>query len=91
MPKSNSANGFAAPPLRTVADDADGSGGGNARTVRTNALPTRDRRQEGDHATFRYRIDGPEVPHDISLTVPAGQVVGIVGPSGSRAITDGLK
>jgi putative SOS response-associated peptidase YedK len=30
MPKSNSANGFAAEPLRTVANDADCSGGGNA-------------------------------------------------------------
>lgn len=34
-----------------------------------------------EHVTFRYRIDGPEVLHDISLTVPAGQLVGIVGPS----------
>jgi subfamily B ATP-binding cassette protein HlyB/CyaB len=36
-----------------------------------------------EHITFRYRIDGPEVLHDISLNVPAGQLVGIVGPSGS--------
>jgi hypothetical protein len=28
MPKSNSANGYAAEPLRTVANDGDGSGGG---------------------------------------------------------------
>src|SRR6185312_4503784 len=28
-----------------------------------------------EHVTFRYRIDGPEVLHDISLTVPAGQLV----------------
>jgi subfamily B ATP-binding cassette protein HlyB/CyaB len=40
-----------------------------------------------EHATFRYRIDGPEVLHDISLRVPAGQVVGIVGPSGSGKST----
>ncbi|MFZ3374394.1 MAG: type I secretion system permease/ATPase [Chthoniobacterales bacterium] len=40
-----------------------------------------------EHATFRYRIDGPEVLHDISLVVPSGQVVGIVGPSGSGKST----
>ena len=37
-PKSNPANGFAAQSLRTVADDADGSGNGNAPTVRANPL-----------------------------------------------------
>jgi ATP-binding cassette, subfamily B, bacterial HlyB/CyaB len=25
-----------------------------------------------DHATFRYRIDGPEMLHDVSFHVPAG-------------------
>ena len=40
-----------------------------------------------EHATFRYRIDGPEVLHDVSLRVPAGQVVGIVCPSGSGKST----
>ncbi len=40
MPKSNPANGFAAPVLRTVANDADGSGNGNAPTVRANPLKT---------------------------------------------------
>jgi ATP-binding cassette, subfamily B, bacterial HlyB/CyaB len=40
-----------------------------------------------DHATFRYRLDGPEVLHDISLVVPSGQVVGIVGASGSGKST----
>jgi ATP-binding cassette, subfamily B, bacterial HlyB/CyaB len=40
-----------------------------------------------EHATFRYGIDGPEVLHDISLSVPHGQVVGIVGPSGSGKST----
>ena len=33
-----------------------------------------------EHVTFRYRIDGPEVLHDISLKVPAGQLVGIAAP-----------
>jgi ATP-binding cassette, subfamily B, bacterial HlyB/CyaB len=40
-----------------------------------------------EHVTFRYRIDGPEVLHDINFTVPAGQVVGIVGASGSGKST----
>ena len=30
-----------------------------------------------DRATFRYRIDGPEVLHDMSFRVPAGQIVGL--------------
>jgi ATP-binding cassette, subfamily B, bacterial HlyB/CyaB len=40
-----------------------------------------------DHVTFRYRLDGPEVLHDVSFDVPAGQTVGIVGPSGSGKST----
>jgi subfamily B ATP-binding cassette protein HlyB/CyaB len=40
-----------------------------------------------DHVAFRYRIDGPEVLHDVTFDVPAGQTVGIVGPSGSGKST----
>jgi ATP-binding cassette, subfamily B, bacterial HlyB/CyaB len=40
-----------------------------------------------EHVTFRYRIDGPEVLHDVNFSVPAGQIVGIVGPSGSGKST----
>ena len=40
-----------------------------------------------EHVTFRYRIDGPEVLHDVTFKVAPGQVVGIVGPSGSGKST----
>jgi ATP-binding cassette, subfamily B, bacterial HlyB/CyaB len=40
-----------------------------------------------EHVTFRYRVDGPEVLHDVNLSVPAGQIVGIVGASGSGKST----
>ncbi len=40
-----------------------------------------------EHVSFRYRVDGPEILHDISFKVPAGQVVGIVGSSGSGKST----
>ena len=37
--------------------------------------------------SFRYRIDGQQVLRDVSLQVPAGQVLGIVGSSGSGKST----
>jgi subfamily B ATP-binding cassette protein HlyB/CyaB len=40
-----------------------------------------------DHVSFRYRLDGPQVLHDVSLKVAPNQVVGIVGPSGSGKST----
>lgn len=40
-----------------------------------------------EHVSFRYRIDGPEVLHDVSFSVQPGQVVGVVGSSGSGKST----
>ncbi len=40
-----------------------------------------------EHVLFRYRIDGPEILHDVNLRIAAGQTVGIVGPSGSGKST----
>jgi ATP-binding cassette, subfamily B, bacterial HlyB/CyaB len=40
-----------------------------------------------DDVTFRYRIDGQPVLRDVSLQVPAGQVLGIVGSTGSGKST----
>jgi subfamily B ATP-binding cassette protein HlyB/CyaB len=37
--------------------------------------------------SFRYRIDGQQVLREVSLDVPAGQVLGIVGSSGSGKST----
>ena len=50
-------------------------------TTRT-ALPAIKGEITFEHVTFRYRLDGPEALHDISLTVAPDQVLGIVGPSG---------
>jgi subfamily B ATP-binding cassette protein HlyB/CyaB len=40
-----------------------------------------------EHVSFRYKVDGPQILHDVNLTIPAGQVIGIVGPSGSGKST----
>ncbi len=40
-----------------------------------------------DQATFRYRPDGPEILKRLSLDIPAGQTIGVVGRSGSGKST----
>jgi subfamily B ATP-binding cassette protein HlyB/CyaB len=40
-----------------------------------------------EHVTFRYRVDASEVLHEVSFSVSPGQVVGLVGSSGSGKST----
>jgi ATP-binding cassette, subfamily B, bacterial HlyB/CyaB len=40
-----------------------------------------------DKVTFRYRLDGTEVLRKLSLEIPAGKVIGVVGRSGSGKST----
>jgi subfamily B ATP-binding cassette protein HlyB/CyaB len=40
-----------------------------------------------EHVTFRYRVDGREILSDVSFNIPAGQMVGVVGASGSGKST----
>ena len=40
-----------------------------------------------DDVTFRYRPDGPPVLQHVSLTLQAGQIIGVVGRSGSGKST----
>ncbi|HEX3208924.1 MAG TPA: type I secretion system permease/ATPase, partial [Geminicoccaceae bacterium] len=40
-----------------------------------------------ERVVFRYRADGPVVLQDVDLRIPAGQIVGIVGRSGSGKST----
>jgi subfamily B ATP-binding cassette protein HlyB/CyaB len=40
-----------------------------------------------EHVSFRYKADGRDVVSDVSLDIPAGQVLGVVGRSGSGKST----
>jgi subfamily B ATP-binding cassette protein HlyB/CyaB len=51
------------------------------------ALPSIRGDIEFQHVSFRYRVDGPKTLHEIRLTVPAGQIIGVVGSSGSGKST----
>lgn len=44
---------------------------------------------EVDHVSFGYREDGRPAVYDVSLTIPAGSHVAIVGPTGSGKTTLG--
>ena len=50
-------------------------------------LPPIAGRVEFDTVTFRYRPDGPEILRAVSLTTEPGEIVGIVGASGSGKST----
>ena len=51
------------------------------------ALPTIRGEIAFEHVTFRYRVDGPEVLHDVTFKIGPGQMIGIVGASGSGKST----
>ena len=51
------------------------------------ALPALEGNIVFDHVSFRYRPDGQRVLHDVSFSLAAGEVVGIVGLSGSGKST----
>jgi subfamily B ATP-binding cassette protein HlyB/CyaB len=58
-----------------------------AATPGRGALPTIKGAIQFDKVKFRYRLDGPEVLRGVDIEIPAGQVVGIVGSSGSGKST----
>ncbi|TBW38997.1 type I secretion system permease/ATPase [Siculibacillus lacustris] len=56
-------------------------------TTASDDRPPLDGRIEFERVTFRYGIDGPPVLRDLTLSIPAGQVIGVVGASGSGKST----
>ena len=46
-------------------------------------LPALQGRVQLDHVTFRYKPGGREILSDIDIEITAGEVLGVVGPSGS--------
>lgn len=50
-------------------------------------LPTLEGKIVFDHVRFRYRSDASDVIKDMSFTIPAGSIVGVVGRSGSGKST----
>ncbi len=51
------------------------------------SLPTLEAKVTFENVNFRYRLDGPEIIKNLSLHVPAGKIIGIVGRSGSGKST----
>jgi len=58
-----------------------------AQSANRASLPMVQGRITFDAVTFRYRPDGPEVLRRVSLEIPPGQTVGIVGRTGSGKST----